>query len=596
MANISGTSGRDTINGTSGDDTIDGGAGSDLIYAGGGNDTIYDNDNSPDTVYGGAGNDVWIPSTNSQNGGSDQVFLEDGDDTAYLGYLTVGQNETIDGGAGNDTFNFSNFQNAALNVTIENSGTLNFNGQLASENVYLNFENITGNAAQNTLTGNDKTNILDGGGNDDKLYGMGGDDTLIGGAGKDSLYGGTGTDTLYGGDAEDLLFGGDGNDALFGGTSQDTLYGGAGDDTVNGGDGDDKLYGDAGNDTLLGGQGQDSLYGGDGDDVLDGADGTGQDNDDRLYGGAGNDTLIARDVQDSLYGGTGDDYLTILKDGNIGTITADGGTDPDNGDFDQLDLKSGLDNGDWTSVRIYNTNGTLIYDSLNSVQGQNYDTLPENGRAELLNGNNIIGRVNFTEIEKLVICFTPGARIMTPKGQIAVQDLHVGDLVMTRDHGMQPIAWIGQRSLSAADLRRAPKLQPVRIAAGSLGDGLPERDLVLSPNHRMLIQSHRAALLFAENEVLAPAKHMVGNAGITQADVSGVTYVHIMFERHEVVLSDGVWSESFQPGDHSLGGLAQNQRDEIFTLFPELKTTAGVEGYQAARKSLKKHEARLLLR
>jgi hypothetical protein len=78
--------------------------------------------------------------------------------------------------------------------------------------------------------------------------------------------------------------------------------------------------------------------------------------------------------------------------------------------------------------------------------------------------------------------------------------------------------------------------------------------------------------------------------------VSGVTYVHIMFERHEVVLSDGVWSESFQPGDHSLGGLAQNQRDEIFTLFPELKTTAGVEGYQAARKSLKKHEARLLLR
>jgi Ca2+-binding RTX toxin-like protein len=596
MANISGTSNRDTINGTSGDDTIDGGAGSDLIYAGGGNDTIYDNDNSPDTVYGGAGNDVWIPSTNSQNGGSDQVFLEDGDDTAYLGYLTVGQNETIDGGAGNDTFNFSNFQNAALNVTIENSGTLNFNGQLASENVYLNFENITGNAAQNTLTGNDKTNILDGGGNDDKLYGMGGDDTLIGGAGKDSLYGGTGTDTLYGGDAEDLLFGGDGNDALFGGTSQDMLYGGAGDDTVNGGDGDDKLYGDAGNDTLLGGQGQDSLYGGDGDDVLDGADGTGQDNDDRLYGGAGNDTLIARDVQDSLYGGTGDDYLTILKDGNIGTITADGGTDPDNGDFDQLDLKSGLDNGDWTSVRIYNTNGTLIYDSLNPVQGQNYDTLPENGRAELLNGNNIIGRVNFTEIEKLVICFTPGARIMTPKGQIAVQDLHVGDLVMTRDHGMQPIAWIGQRSLSAADLRLAPKLQPVRIAAGSLGDGLPERDLVLSPNHRMLIQSHRAALLFAENEVLAPAKHMVGTAGITQADVSGVTYVHIMFERHEVVLSDGVWSESFQPGDHSLGGLAQNQRDEIFTLFPELKTTAGVEGYQAARKSLKKHEARLLLR
>jgi hypothetical protein len=87
---------------------------------------------------------------------------------------------------------------------------------------------------------------------------------------------------------------------------------------------------------------------------------------------------------------------------------------------------------------------------------------------------------------------------------------------------------------------------------------------------------------------------MVGSAGITQANLSGVTYVHIMFERHEVVLSDGVWSESFQPGDHSLGGLGQGQRAEIFDLFPELATEAGVAGYCAARKSLKKHEARLL--
>jgi Ca2+-binding RTX toxin-like protein len=139
---------------------------------GGGNDTIYDNDNSPDTVCGGAGN---------------------------------------------DTFSFSNSPNAAPNVTIENSGTLNFNGQLVSENVYLNFENITGNSSKNILTGNDQTNVLDGGDNDDTLYGCGGNDTLIGGTGKNALYGGTGDDTLYGDDAEGNLFGDDGNDALFGG-------------------------------------------------------------------------------------------------------------------------------------------------------------------------------------------------------------------------------------------------------------------------------------------------------------------------------------------------------------------------------------------
>lgn len=595
MAIINGTSRNDTLTATSGDDTIDGGAGSDLIFAGAGNDTIYDNDNAPDTVYGGAGNDVWIPANSSQAGGSDQVFLEAGDDTAYLGYLTVGQNETIDGGAGNDTFSFSNFPNPALNVTLRENGSIDFLGALVKENVYLNFENLTGNAAQNTLTGNSQANVLDGGGNDDKLYGGAGNDVLIGGTGKDSLYGGTGDDTLDGGEGEDLLYGGDGADALFGGQGQDTLYGDAGNDALTGGDGEDRLYGGAGNDTLLGGQGQDTLEGGDGNDVLDGADGAGQDNDDRLYGGAGNDTLIARDAQDSLFGGTGNDYLTVLKDGNIGTLTADGGADPGNGDIDVLDLKAGIDRGDWQGVRIFNSNGQLIYNSITPIAGQNLDTIPEDGRAELLIGNNVVGRVNFREIEKVVICFTPDTLIATPRGEVRVADLKVGDQVLTRDNGMQAIAWIGQRCLSGAELRRAPHLRPVRVQAGAFGDGMPARDMLLSPNHRLLIQSSRAALLFAENEVLAPVKHLVGRDGIARAAVDAVTYVHIMFERHEVILSDSIWTESFQPGDHSLSGIGDSQRDEIFALFPDLQSASGMQGYAAARKAMKKHESRLLL-
>lgn len=595
MAIINGNGFNNTITGTSGDDTIDGGGGSDLIYAGGGNDTIYDNDNSRDTVYGGAGNDVWIPSTSSQNAGSDQVFLEAGDDTAYLGYLTVGQNETIDGGSGNDTFNFSNFPNVALNVTIRPDGSLDFLGGLSAENVYLNFENITGNASANTLTGNAATNVLDGGGGDDRLYGGGGADTLIGGEGKDSLYGGTGIDTLFGGNAEDLLYGGDADDLLYGGASQDTLHGDAGNDQLFGGDGDDQMFGGAGNDTLNGGQGQDVLEGGDGDDILDGADGPGLDNDDRLYGGAGNDTLIARDVQDSLFGGTGNDLLTVLKDGNIGVITADGGTDVGNGDIDVLDLKTGIERGDWDGVRIYNVNGQLIYDSLTPIAGQNLDTIPENGRAELIDNGQIIGRVNFTEIEKLVICFTPDALIATPRGQVRVTDLRVGDLVMTRDNGLQPIVWIGQRSLSAADLLRSPQLRPVAIKADTFGPGQPARDIMLSPNHRLLIQSARASLLFAESEVLAAAKHMVGRDGIMRATVPEVTYVHLMCANHEVIMSDGIWTESFQPGDHSLGGLASAQRAEILALFPELATPDGIRSYMSARKTLKKQESRLLM-
>jgi len=382
---------------------------------------------------------------------------------------------------------------------------------------------------------------------------------------------------------------------LLGGQGQDLLYGDAGDDLLDGGTGDDRVEGGIGNDTLLGGQGQDSLFGGDGDDILDGADGPSQDNDDRLYGGSGKDTLIARDVQDSLFGGAGDDYLTILKDGNIGTITADGGSDPDNGDMDVLDLKSGIARGDWDGVRIFSTSGQLLYNSLNPIAGQNFNDLPEDGKAGLVKGGNIVGRVTFKEIEKLVICFTPHTLIATPRGEIRADDLIVGDLVLTRDNGMQAIAWIGKLKLSVEELQRSPKLRPVRVAAGTFGDGTPARDLTLSPNHRLLIQSHRAALLFAENEVLAPAKHLIGKPGVTRPLVDGVSYVHIMFERHEVVLSEGVWTESFQPADHSLSGLRQEQRNEIFALCPTLATTADVNGFGAARKIIKKHEIRLLI-
>jgi hypothetical protein len=77
-------------------------------------------------------------------------------------------------------------------------------------------------------------------------------------------------------------------------------------------------------------------------------------------------------------------------------------------------------------------------------------------------------------------------------------------------------------------------------------------------------------------------------------EVSSVTYIHFMFDQHEVVLSDGAWTESFQPGDQTLDGLGEEQRAEIFELFPELKSRQGLETYAAARRSLKKHEAHLL--
>lgn len=120
--------------------------------------------------------------------------------------------------------------------------------------------------------------------------------------------------------------------------------------------------------------------------------------------------------------------------------------------------------------------------------------------------------------------------------------------------------------------------------------------MLVSPNHRVLVASELTQLYFEEREVLAAAKHMTGTDGIHALDVMNTTYVHFMFERHEVVLSNGAWTESFQPGDYSLKGIGNSQRNEIFELFPELATQEGRGDYTAARRMLKKHEARLLMK
>jgi hypothetical protein len=170
----------------------------------------------------------------------------------------------------------------------------------------------------------------------------------------------------------------------------------------------------------------------------------------------------------------------------------------------------------------------------------------------------------------------------------------VGDYVVTRDNGLQEIRWIGCRTMTATDFAETPQFRPVEIKRGALGLGLPERDMKVSPNHRVLIASDHAELLFEEREVLVPAKHLVGQDGVSVSKEEQTTYFHIMFDQHEVILSDGAWTESFQPGDMSLAGVDAEQREELFRIFPELKHKKGQDAYVTARKSLKAYEARLL--
>jgi hypothetical protein len=217
------------------------------------------------------------------------------------------------------------------------------------------------------------------------------------------------------------------------------------------------------------------------------------------------------------------------------------------------------------------------------------------GYVELLDvSGSTTERLAFATMTNVVPCFLPGIAIATPEGECPVEELRVGDRIVTRDNGIQKIRWIGHRKLDHGRLAADPHLKPILIRKGSLGVDLPERDMLVSPNHRMLAASHRTALYYAEPEVLIAAKNLIGNPGICGVDVMYANYIHFMCDRHEVVLANGTWTESFLPGDMTLGGMGNAQRNEIFEVFPDLKTATGRKKYGAARRILKGVEALLL--
>lgn len=170
-----------------------------------------------------------------------------------------------------------------------------------------------------------------------------------------------------------------------------------------------------------------------------------------------------------------------------------------------------------------------------------------------------------------VVCFAQDTLIETNGGMIPVQDLQVGDLVRTRDNGHQPIRWIGSRHFSSDALAAQPKLRPIRIAAGALGKNTPANDLLVSPQHRVLVRSRIAQRMFGTDEVLVGAKQllMIDGVDIDQAS-EGVTYYHFMTDQHDVVYSNGAETETLYAGAEALKSISQNAREELFTIFPEL--------------------------
>lgn len=165
-----------------------------------------------------------------------------------------------------------------------------------------------------------------------------------------------------------------------------------------------------------------------------------------------------------------------------------------------------------------------------------------------------------------------------------MEELCIGDRVITRDNGLQMIGWTGRRTLDHATLAANAHLRPVLLTRGCLGYGLPERDMLVSPNHRFLVANSRTMLPVSSHEALVAAKHLIDSRTIRPVSALGVSYVHFTCARHEIILANGTWAESFHPQDLSLNGMGNAQRTELAEIFPELaegsagsgRTPAGV--------------------
>jgi hypothetical protein len=140
-------------------------------------------------------------------------------------------------------------------------------------------------------------------------------------------------------------------------------------------------------------------------------------------------------------------------------------------------------------------------------------------------------------------------------------------------------------------LAQNPSLQPVRIMADAIAPGVPAQDLVVSPQHRMLIETAATQLWMGEDQVLVKAKDMLHRPGVLRADVNAVRYIHLMCPAHEIILAENAWTESYQPG-------AASRDDpelcaELQLLFPDKLPSEAID-YPAARLSAKRHEARMI--
>ncbi len=229
-------------------------------------------------------------------------------------------------------------------------------------------------------------------------------------------------------------------------------------------------------------------------------------------------TLVSFDGTDGSY-----PYDALLDvNGVLYGTTSSGATTLD-GTLFSYDIAA----GQFQTLYIFaNSTGSSSLANLIDVSGTLYGTTSLGGSAN--------GGVLFSYE---IACFCRGTRILTERGEIAVEDLRAGDRALTCLHGAilpARIVWIGQRRVDIASHPHPEFVRPIRFAPGALGDGVPHRSLLLSPDHALLVEGH-----------LIAARQLVNGCSITVLDVPSVQYFHVELERHSVLLAEGAKAESY---------------------------------------------------
>lgn len=210
----------------------------------------------------------------------------------------------------------------------------------------------------------------------------------------------------------------------------------------------------------------------------------------------------------------------------------------------------------------------------------------------LMSQGGIDTRQSYADYEALSVpCFGPGTMIMTQDGEIPVEWLETSDMVLTRDNGYQSIAWIARTRLPPSYFLRNPNDKPLCFPAGSLGEGRPTHDLHVTGDHRILLSSAKAELMFGSHEVLVPAKAWLDSGYAHQiTPTQNYTITHIMCSRHQVIVAEGAWAETMFPGEQALSRLSKMDLERLeIALGPELHLQ------KTARPCIARKEARLLI-